>query len=178
MTREQAKMLVMIIKASYPNWHPDDLTFTVNTWATMLREYDYHAAEQALRIYITTDTSGFAPSIGQVIQKMHIQDDYSELTEMQAWALVSKALRNGYYGAEVEFAQLPEPVQQAVGSASNLRNWATTDISAVENVIQSNFMRSYRSIVNRHKEFQRMPQDIKQLVSKTQSALEDKQNGG
>ena len=177
MTRDEAKKLVMIIKASFPNWHPDDLSFTVDAWAAMLRDYDYRDAETALRIYISTDTSGFAPAIGQIIQKMHIADDYTELTEMQAWDLVSKALRNGCYGAEKEFLKLPEAVQQAVGSPSQLHNWATMEGDGVETVIQSHFARSYRAILNRRKEFKRMPQDVKALIAKTKAALEDKQGG-
>ena len=172
MTREEAKKIVMIIKTAYPNWRPDDLSFTVNTWAVMLSDYDYQAAVSALKIYITTDTSGFAPSIGQVIGKIHIKDTYMELNEMEAWALVSRALRNGYYGAEEEYENLPPEVQQAVGSPSNLRHWATTEMDSVENVIQSNFMRSYRTVMQRKREYTRMSKELKKLVGNPTKALE------
>ena len=81
--------------------------------------------------------------------------------------LVSRALRNGYYGAVEEFNKLPPLVQKAVGSPDNLRNWALTDINSIENVVQSNFMRTYRTVVNRAKEYQKMPKDIQALIENT-----------
>ena len=83
---------------------------------------------------------------------------------MEAWALVSRALRNGYYGANEEFEKLPPLVQKAVGSPGNLRNWAQTDAKSIENVIQSNFMRAYKTVVNREKEVERMPADVRALI--------------
>ena len=86
---------------------------------------------------------------------------------MEAWLLVSKALRNGTYGAVKEFNKLPPLVQKAVGSPDNLRNWAQTDSESIENVVQSNFMRTYRTVVNRAKEYRKMPKDIQALIENT-----------
>ena len=83
---------------------------------------------------------------------------------MEAWSLVSKALRNGYYGAAEEFNNLPPLVQKAVGSPDNLRNWSQTDVKAIETVIQSNFMRSYVAIVKREYEIKKMPADVQALI--------------
>jgi hypothetical protein len=88
---------------------------------------------------------------------------------MQAWALVSKALKNGTYGAQEEFDKLPPTVQKAVGSPSQLRNWAVTDEESIENVIQSNFMRTYRVICQREKEISKMPTDIKAIMQQNSS---------
>ena len=118
----------------------------------------------AFKAYITTDTSGFAPSIGQLLDKVHAIQNPQELNEMEAWSLVSKALRNGYYGAVEEFNNLPPLVQKAVGSPDNLRNWSQTDTNSIENVVQSNFMRSYRLVVNRENEIKKMPADVRTLI--------------
>ena len=165
MTRDEAKKIVMVISAAYPNWKPQDLSFTVDTWHLMLSEYDYNHIALALKAYIATDTSGFAPSVGQVINKLHTISGSEELNEMEAWALVSNALRNGYYGADDEFNKLPTLVQKAVGTPSQLRHWSQTDIESVENVVQSNFMRTYRSVVQREKELLKMPQEIRDMLA-------------
>jgi hypothetical protein len=133
----------------------------------MLEEYSYSQISMALKTYVHSDTSGFAPSIGQLINKLHEVQSPQELNEMEAWMLVSRALRNGYYGAVEEFNKLPPLVQKAVGSPDNLRNWALTDSKSIENVVQSNFMRTYRAVVNRAKEFQKMPKDIQALIEST-----------
>lgn len=164
MTRDDAKKLIMVITYTYPNFRPQDLSVAVNIWHEMLADQEYDICATALKAYIATDTSGFAPSIGQLIDKINSLTTKGELNEMEAWSLVSNALRNGYYGAEEEFAKLPAAVQKAVGSASNLKNWAQTEIESVENVIQSNFMRTYRAVLQREKEYRKLPESVRLVM--------------
>jgi len=171
MTRDETKRIIQIMCATYPNYHPSNLTDTVDAWHLMLSEYSYNEIAVALKAYITSDTSGFAPSVGQVLGKLKFIAAPEEMTEMEAWSLVSKALRNGYYGAEDEFEKLPPMVQKAVGNPSNLRQWSQTDAESVENVIQSNFLRTYRSVVKREAEIQRLPGDIQALIQKNDMAM-------
>lgn len=164
MTRKETIELLMVIQSAYPNFKPPDKTVAVDTWYTMLRDMDYNVVQMGLRAYITSDTSGFAPSIGQLINTIYTIQSPQELNEMEAWALVSKALRNGYYGAVEEFDNLPPLVQKAVGTPDNLRNWSQANTESVENVIQSNFMRSYRTVVKREEEIKKMPVDVQALI--------------
>lgn len=167
MTKNEVIKLLMTIQTFYPNYQVENKEFTINAWYSIIGDCDYKPMEKALRAYITTDTSGFAPSIGQLINKLHEVQSPQELNEMEAWLLVSKALRNGTYGAVEEFNKLPPLVQKAVGSPDNLRNWAQTDSESIENVVQSNFMRTYRTVVNRAKEYRKMPKDIQTLIEST-----------
>ena len=165
MTRDEAKKLIMIICSTYPNYKPMDLRDTVDVWHFMLSDFDYSEVSVALKAYILSDISGFAPTVGQLLEKVRKIKSPEELNEMQAWGLVSKALRNGTYGAEEEFNKLPPLVQQAVGSPSQLRNWATTDYESIENVIQSNFMRTYRTVCHRANEYSKFTPDILSICS-------------
>lgn len=132
----------------------------------MLEEYSYSQISMALKTYVHSDTSGFAPSIGQLIGKIQTISQPQELDGMTAWGLVSKALRNGTYGAVEEFNKLPPLVKQAVGMPDNLKNWATSDYQTIETVIQSNFLRTYETVVKRVNEINRMPDNIKSLIEK------------
>lgn len=162
MTVNEARKIIAVMMVSYPNFKPIDTEIMATTWADMLSDYSYEQINVALKAYIRTDTSGFAPSIGQLIGKLQtISNANTELNEMEAWALVSQALKNGYYGAEEEFAKLPELVQKAVGTPANLRAWAHTDESSIENVVQSNFMRTYRTVVKRESECAKLPDSLK-----------------
>lgn len=166
MTREETIKLLMIVSASYQNFKPVDKTVSANVWHMALQEYDFVECQNALMSYITTDKNGFAPSIGQVIDKIHTNREVAsgnQLTETQAWSLVSKALRNSTYNSKSEFDALPESVQKAVGSHEILRVWAT-DESFNESVVSSNFMRSYKSILNRQSEFERLPSNVRELI--------------
>ena len=162
MTRDETKKIIRIIADSYPNYKPSDISETIDVWSMMLEEYPYNQIAMALKAYILTDTSGFAPSIGQLVNKLTSAEP--QLNEMEAWSLVSKAIRNGYYGAEEEFAKLPEVVQKAVGNPANLRAWSHTDESSIENVVQSNFLRTYRVLVKRESENAKLPDSLRNAM--------------
>lgn len=166
MTRDEVKEMLMVIQAAYPNYKPQDKTVAVNTWYMMLKDYEKEVVEAALKIYIASDTSGFAPAIGQLIDKINTVTAPPELNSMTAWGLVSKALSNGLNGAEKEFEKLPPTVKKAVGSPENLRHWAMSDVRSVETVIQSNFIRSYEAEVRRKNEAAKTPKDVMALIDK------------
>jgi hypothetical protein len=167
MTEEKVGELLMTIQAYYPSYNPPDKKITLNAWYIMLAEYPEELVLQALRACIATNTSGFAPNVGQIMSKIQTISQPQELDGMTAWGLVSKALRNGTYGAVEEFNKLPPLVRQAVGIPDNLKNWATSDYQTIETVIQSNFLRTYEVIVKRETEISRMPDNIKSLIEKT-----------
>lgn len=167
MTREETVKIIRIMCDCYPNYKPNNLSETVDVWQMMLDEYSYNQVSIALKAYVTSDTSGFAPSVGEIVAKIQLVSQPQELDGMAAWGLVSKALRNGTYGAVEEFNKLPPLVKQAVGMPDNLKNWATSDYQTIETVIQSNFLRTYEVVVKRETEISRMPDNIKSLIEKT-----------
>ena len=148
---------------SYPNYKPNNISETVDVWQMMLSEYTYEQISVALKAYILSDTSGFAPSIGQLVGKIQAITKPEELNEMEAWALVSKAIRNSGYNSVEEFAKLPPLVQKAVGLPDQLMTWAL-DENYNEQVVSSNFMRCYRTELARHEELSKMPAEIKDLI--------------
>lgn len=167
MTREETIKILMLVQAAYPNYKSPDKTITVNLWCRMLQEYTYQQVEAAVDAYIRTDKSGFAPSVGNIIDKIQmifsVEDD---VNEMVAWNMVLKAIRNSGYHAEEEFAKLPKPVQRAAVSPSQLREWALTENMNIE-VVSSNFMRAYRIELERQKEIMKLqPEFRKRLESK------------
>lgn len=167
MTREETVEIIHIVCDCYPNFKPEDLSRTIDAWQVMLEEYSCEQVAVALKAYITSNTSGFAPSVGEIVAKIQLVSQPQELDGMAAWGLVSKALRNGTYGAVEEFNKLPPLVRQAVGMPDNLKNWATSDYQTIETVIQSNFLRTYEVVVKRANEINRMPDNIKSLIEKT-----------
>lgn len=163
MTREETVKIMRIICDSYPNYKPTNLSEIVDVWCMMLSDYTYDEVSIALKAYITSNTSGFAPAIGQLIAMMQTITQEQELNEMEAWALVSKAIRNSGYNSVEEFAKLPPLVQKAVGLPNQLRQWAL-DENFNEQVASSNFMRCYRTELNRQQEIARMPSEVRQLI--------------
>ena len=163
MTRDETVNIIRVMVDSYPNYKPNNLSETVDVWQMMLSDYDYNLVSVALKSYILSDTSGFAPAIGQIVAKIHSITHPQELNEMEAWSLVSKAIRNSIYNAADEYAKLPPTVQKAVGLPSQLMQWAIDD-SYNESVVSSNFMRCYRIELAREKELSMLPEDARQIA--------------
>ena len=148
---------------SYPNYKPNNISETVDVWKMMLSEYTYEQISVALKAYILSDTSGFAPSIGQLVDKMESITSPQELNEMEAWALVCDALSNCGYNYAEEYAKLPPLVQKAVGLPTQLQTWALTE-NLNKDVVGSNFMRCYRIEVERQNEISKMPKDAREML--------------
>lgn len=163
MTRDETVNIIRVMVDSYLNYKSNNFFETVDVWHTMLSDYDYSLVSMALKSYILSDTSGFAPAIGQLVAKMHSITQPQELNEMEAWSLVSKAIRNSIYNSADEYAKLPPIVQKAVGLPSQLMQWAIDD-TYNESVVSSNFMRCYRIELAREKEMSMLPEDARQIA--------------
>ena len=165
MTRDETKQILMRIQSTFPNWKPQsDLRFMVETWHEYLLNYDYEQVRAALKAFVLSDSGGFGPSPGQLVEVLDRLGNTDELSEMQAWDAVSRALRRSLYYADEEYAKLPEAVQKAVGSPEMLRSWAETDMKSIENVVQSNFMRTYRQELTRARELRKIPANVRALL--------------
>lgn len=172
MTENDTKKIIMTIEAAFPNWKPQAPNdFVVNLWHKFLASFEQKEVARAVQIYIATDTSGFAPTIGQIIDRIHVLVEPEQLNDMQAWALVAKAIQDSSYNSKAEFARLPLIVQKAVGSEQQLKIWAT-DENYNANVVSSNFIKTYRNVVQREKELAKMPVEIRSLIKSTTEAVQ------
>lgn len=68
MDKHEAKKLLQIVSALYPNWKPDNLDLTVEAWSAVLADEDAQTMANALKIFAKRDESGFAPSPGQLLK--------------------------------------------------------------------------------------------------------------
>lgn len=163
MTREDVQDLLMMVQAVYPNYNPPSRTAAVNAWLMCLGEYDNKVVQLAFETYMTTNTSGFPPVPGQLVEILQSLTQPQELNELEAWSLVRQALKNCNYNSEQEFAKLPTIIQKTVGTPQQLRIWAS-DTEFNENVVSSNFIKTYRTEVKRATELNKMPSDIKNII--------------
>lgn len=165
MTREQFSILVKGMKAIYsdPKFISDKDAFDV--WYTFFADDDYMVVQAAIQKYMANNE--FAPTVAGIRKNMvDITEANNEMSEAQAWAMVYKAICNANYGAVEEFNKLPEAVQIAVGNHENLREWAMLPTDEVNTVIQSNFMRGYRTAKKRQAEFASLPCQVREQILK------------
>lgn len=178
MEREQFKVLVKAMKAVYaqPTFIPDQDAF--NVWFALLGDLPYKQAELAVQKHMATEK--FPPTIADIREKAEqiTSVKETEMSELEAWAIVRKAIGRSNYYAEEEFEKLPEACKMAVGNPSNLREWAMMDSDQVGTVEQSHFVRNYRTAMQRIKEDRRMPEKVRtaiEEVKKQQMQIEDRQ---
>lgn len=164
MTREQVQDLLISIQSLYPNWKPENKTNTINAWLWALADYPAEMVMGALQIYVKTNTTGFAPSVSQLINSMYAPQKNKRLSEGEAWDLVKKAIQDGNYHAEERFNELPPIVQKAVGSPNMIHQWAGTDSTEVNTVIMSNFQRTYRNVLDKREFGEKVPEALQELV--------------
>lgn len=163
---EEARKLVAVLMVTYPNYKPIDVELAAKTWADIAEEYTYEQMDTGLKLYMKSNTSGFPPVPGQIIDIIHNLTDPKELNEMEAWSLVQKAIKRSGSNCVEEFAKLPQLVQKAVGIPGQLQDWALTE-NLNKEVIMSNFQRAYKIELQRQKELKKMPQNIRDLIEKS-----------
>lgn len=163
MTEKEVRQLLAMTQAVYPNYNPPSREAAVNAWLMCLSEYDNNVVMAAFKAYMTTNTSGFPPVPGQLVEILQSLTQPQELNELEAWSLVRQALKNCNYNSEHEFAKLPTVVQKTVGTPQQLKIWAC-DSEFNENVVSSNFIKTYRTEVKRATELNKIPSDIKKVI--------------
>lgn len=168
MSIEETLMILAVLKAAYPHAFKGmtrkDGEAMAQLWLRQFASESYAEVDAAVNALIATRTAGYTPTIGEVKEQIQRIRKNSDLDELAAWALVSKACCNGIYGYREEFAKLPPDVQRAVGTPEQLKEWAQMDVETVQSVVASNFQRSYRTTVARRKDFEKLPTSVQDVV--------------
>ena len=168
MTYEETLKIFAVMKANNSNFYKSmskiDAQAVVSLWAEMFADVSYNMVGAAVKAYIASDVTGYPPNVGQINEQIRKLTAKEEMTEQEAVALIMKAARNGYYGAQTEFDKLPPVLQKLVGHPSQLKTWAMMDEKELQTVVASNLMRSYRTITKREAEKQALPASLQQMI--------------
>lgn len=148
MERPEILSILNVIRDTY------DVQFTeltMEVWFNALKEFDVKDVKKATFEYIRTGKYKPKPAdIIDLIINSKVPGMTEEISAQEAWSMVYKAMCNSTYNAESEFNKLPELVQKAVGTPSNLRNYAMDDNFNM-GVAQSNFFKAYNTLLERKK---------------------------
>lgn len=155
MTVDEFDILVKAMKAMYadPKFIADSTAYEM--WYSLIGYMNYQTASEALQAHLRTSTR--LPAVADFVKYASQKSNPQALNAEEAWALVTKALRNGLYGAEEEYAKLPPAIQKAVGSPINLREWAQLEKDDVQGVQKSHFVRAYRTEMERAEQDRLLP---------------------
>lgn len=168
MNRDETLKILAILRGAYPQFYrgisKQEAETTVGLWLDMFQDDDARIVGAAVKSIIAGDESGYPPTIGRVKGKMRLLTSSGEMTEAEAWGIVSAALRNGLYGAAEEFEKFPPLIKRIVGNSGTLREWAMMETDTVHSVVASNFQRSYKALSAREREIEKLPEDVKVIL--------------
>lgn len=168
MNKKETIMILAVLKAAYPAGYRDmsqeDNTTLVNLWMRMFADRRYEDVNNAIDAIILKNKSNFPPSPGLVMDQLIKNTTPPEMAEMEAWQLVFKAVKNSAWHSQEEFAKLPPILQSSVGSPEMLQSWAGMDAETVNSVVQSNFMRTFRSRTVQDREYKALPGNVQDQI--------------
>ena len=175
MTNKEANKILAILKATYPagykNMQDNDFLAIVGVWSRVFKDWSYQDVSNAVDSVIATNKTNFPPSPGLVMDQLIKITSLPEMTEMEGWQLVFKAVKNSAWHSVEEFNKLPHVLQKSVGSPEMLQSWASMPEDTVQSVVQSNFMRTFRAKKIQNTEYKALPGDIKNMMKQLSEGL-------
>lgn len=165
MTIQETGVVMDILSTAYPTFYRDKTADvkTLRLWTEMFAEDDVRLVCAAVKSLIATKTDSFPPVIGAVKEQIRKISRPEEMTELEAWDFVRKALANSAYNSREEFEKLPKVVKAVVHAPEQLKEWARMDEATVQSVVASNFQRSYRAKAKATAEFEALPSEVKAM---------------
>lgn len=169
MLKSETAQILAVLKRTYPVFYKDiseqEIAGIIELWHEMFEADDARIVASALKTFIANDEKGYPPTIGIIKAQVRKMTQPQEISEMEAWIKVRKAVSNGLYHSKEEFDKLPPNIQVLIGNPNILREWAMLDIDQLDTVVQSNFMRSFKTKTKEDREFSMLPESIKKVIS-------------
>lgn len=169
-TKQNIVQMMDLLVAAYgekafPTGNADMMTKTVNLWSVMFAEDE--PEEVLLAVKNCISTSQYAPRIADIKQRIAQSRMAGQMTEMEAWVRIRKAVKKAGTSAEANqaFSEMPQILRKVVGEPGTLKEWRGVSLDTLEGVIASNCQRSYRELAKNEATFNALPKDIQRKSS-------------
>ena len=165
MNKIETASILAILKTAYPAFYKnsDEINDAINLWAMMFQTDSPKIVTEAVKAMIIT--LKYPPTIADVKEKIRLITTPDQMTEFEAWGIVYNAISQSSYRAQEEFEKLPQNIKRLIGSPNQLKEWALMESETVNSVIQSNFMRSFKTALKNESDRAMLPESTKQLIS-------------
>lgn len=95
MTETDTKKTIASMMVSFNNYRPIDVDYVSHEWSKYLSGYTYEEISSALKEYILTEKTGFAPSIGQLVNLVKEQRERKYFEELEQMLLADTYRKTG-----------------------------------------------------------------------------------
>ena len=133
----------------------------VMTWASQFRDDDPRLVMQGVRNCI--NTMPYKPTIADIRQRMSANRMKGQMTSMEAFNVITKAVDKSYdrESATKAYNDLPPILRKLVGFPSKLISWHHVSEESFQTVIMSAIRESYRELAKREADYYALPEDMK-----------------
>jgi len=160
MTPEEVSRLLVLAVANFPNLQDKDMEPTAMLWQKMLSDMPYQLAENALVKVLAT--SKFFPSVAEIREAASQLTQPAQMTAIDAWGEVLKAIRYyGFYREKEAMAFLPPEVANLVRKFG----WREICTSEQPEVIRAQFRMAWETQAARQKELAVLPAEIREMIA-------------
>ena len=171
---EEARQLIMTMVVVYPNMQVNDATIMplIRLYERVFKNYTYDELSQALEVYVSSNTSGFAPTPAHLIDIIETAyESEGTIDESEVWSMIYTAICRSSVCAKDDYENFPPIVKKVVGSASQLREWGQTATETVDDKIRNSVLWTYRNVVAEEKRKNRMADNPLSKIEKNESSL-------
>lgn len=183
MTEQETKSVLSYLNATWDMAKDKDPRQVLAVWQDIFAEDDVRLVQAAVKLYVNQEK--FPPKPADIRAKMKKLVQEREGTEMEAWNKVRRAIHGasmenwsrtltengpGKPSAVVAFEKLPPEIRTVVGCPEQLANWEMLDSKQLDTVVQSNFMRSYRTVIEDKERMEMLPEGMRQVLPEAKAA--------
>lgn len=168
MIREHVIKILLILESTYPSFYKDlnenHKKAMVEVWLLQFTNLEYRIVYKAVMELISV--CKFPPTIAEIKQCIAEEMYKDDMTAVEAWGCVYKAICNSLYNATEEFNKLPDKAKFIIGSPSELRRLAENVNPTELCIFQNRFLKEFSEITASEKtdlQIKLNKKDLKQI---------------
>ena len=178
MKKTETVQLITLLAGNYDSIAKKDATqkqLMINTWQECLGDLDYRLVLQAVKKTIIE--SPYPPTIHDIRKNaIELVNPSTKRTAIEAWDEAYKMICSGAYMTQEEFEQHSPETRKFFGSVGQLRAYAT-NVDFNMDVVRSNFLKQYESIVEREKQQKLLPPKMQDMIEQLANKMSIKELG-
>lgn len=163
MTADDITEVLKMLSANYGKSFYDgtDLKDVIKLWSVQFANDDPAEVMKAVQNCIAT--LSYKPTIADIRKRMAGNEMKGQMTSVEAFQEISKAVARGYDrdSATAAYNDLPKILRKVVGSPAQLVSWRRVSEESFQTVIMSAIRESYRELAQREADYHALPKPLK-----------------
>lgn len=165
MTIRDIGLMMEVLEANYGQKFYDGVNKdnVIVLWQKMFADDD--PKEVMKGVLNCVNTMPYKPTIADIRQRMAQSKMAGQMTELEAFQTISKAVDDATSKDEAvkAFTALPPVLRKLVSSPSWLRKWRTVSEESFNTVVMSQIVRSYRELAKWEADYHALPKQLQEL---------------